>query len=268
MLVGIDDIGLCVGRFDFRVSTEGGVGGDEVRIALQLEAGSGSWNGRAFDLDHLWVYGPGAEHAGAAAPHRAGRGATWATFSLPVEAVVRAEGWDHIVRTGGVAVPHADAGRLQRTIRDVVTEVRGHSLTVEQARRAGRELRETAASMLPDAENAALKVPSAYRITQRCLDAADDLDPMPTTAELAVASGVSDRWVRSAFDRVYGVSVSAFFRARSLHRARRALMEADPLSTSVAEVSMACGFWHLGRFAGYYHAHFGEYPRTTLRRAP
>jgi transcriptional regulator GlxA family with amidase domain len=45
-------------------------------------------------------------------------------------------------------------------------------------------------------------------------------------------------------------------------------MEADPSTTSVAEVSMACGFWHLGRFASYYHAHFGEYPRTTLHRAP
>ena len=267
-LVGIDDIGLCVGRFDFTVSTEGGVGGDELRIALQLEAGLGSWNGSAFDLDRLWVYGPGAEHAGAAGPHRAGRGATWATFALPIEAVVRAGGWDQVGRTGSVSVLDADAGRLQRTIRDVVTEVREHRLTVERARRAGRELRETTASVLLDAENATVKVPSAYRITRRCLVVADDFDPMPTTAELAGALGISDRWVRSAFDRVYGVSVSAFFRARSLHRARRALVTADPTSTSVAEIAMASGFWHLGRFSGYYRAHFGEHPRTTLQRAP
>jgi AraC-like DNA-binding protein len=268
MLVGVGDIGLCVGRFDFRVSTEGGVGEDELRIALQLEAGSGSWNGSAFDLERLWVYGPGAEHAGAAGPHRAGRGATWATFALPVEAGVRAGGWDQIGRPGSLSTLAADAGRLRKTIGDVMTEVREHTLSADGARRAGRELRETTASMVLDAENATVRIPSAYRITRRCLEVSDDLDPMPTTAELANALDISDRWVRSAFGRVYGVSVSVFFRARSLHRARRALMTADPTATSVAEIAMAYGFWHLGRFSGHYRAHFGEYPRATLHRAP
>lgn len=78
---------------------------------------------------------------------------------------------------------------------------------------------------------------------------------------------MSDRWFRSAFTRVYGVSVTEFFRARALHRARRRLTEADPTSTSVTDVAVACGFRHFGRFAGYYHAHFGEHPRNTLGRA-
>lgn len=267
-LVGLGDIALCVGRFDFRVSSEGGVSDAEFRLALQLEEGSGSWNGRAFDLDRLWLYRPGAEHAGAAGPHRAGRGATWATFNLPVGSMVSVGGWDHAGRTGGLSILDANAGRLRRTIRDVVTEVREHTFTSGQARRAGRELRDATASMLPGAGDATERVPSAYQITRRCLRVADDLDPMPTTTELAGALGISDRWVRAAFDRVYGVSVSAFFRARSLHRARRALTTAEPTSTSVAEIAMASGFWHLGRFSGYYRAHFGEYPRTTLNRAP
>ena len=266
-LVGIDDIGLCVGRFDFRVSTEGGVGRDELRIALQLEAGSGSWNGSAFDLDRLWVYGPGADHVGAADPQRAARGTTWATFALPVEAVVSTAERDRVGRRGRLSILDTDAGRLRRTICDLVAEVRAHTLTVDGAHRAGRELGEITAAMLLAPENARMRISSAYQITRRCLDVADDLDAMPTTAELASALGISDRWVRSAFNRVYGVSVSAFFRARSLHRARRALMTAAPMSTSVAEVAMAAGFWHLGRFSGYYRAHFGEHPRTTLDRA-
>ena len=86
------------------------------------------------------------------------------------------------------------------------------------------------------------------------------------TAELGAALDITDRWVRAAFAGAYGVSVSDFFRARALHRAHRALTAADHNSTSVTDVAIACGFWHLGRFSGYYRAHFGELPRRTLHR--
>lgn len=45
MLLELDTIGLCVGRFDFRVASEAGFEGDGVRIGLQLDEGAGSWNG-------------------------------------------------------------------------------------------------------------------------------------------------------------------------------------------------------------------------------
>ena len=265
-LIGIGGIDLCVGRFDFRVSSEGGIGDDEVRIALQLERGAGSWNGSAFDPDRVWAYGPGAEHVGAAGPHRAGRGATWATFALPVQAAAHASQLGHVGRHGRLSILDADTRELRRTLRDVIDEGRARRLTFGQARQAGRELSEATVALVLDAEDARVRVPSAHDVTRRCLQVADDLHPIPTTAELASALGISDRWVRAAFVRVYGVSVSAFFRARSLHRARRALATADPASVSVAQVATACGFWHLGRFSGYYRAHFGEYPRATLRR--
>ena len=266
-LVGVDDIHLCVGRFDFKVTTEGGIGADELRIALQLEAGAGSWNGKAFDLNRFWVYRPGTEHAGAADPDEDGHGVTWATFTLPLDAMVDGGSSDVVDRTDLPSVLNADAAPLRSTIADIVTAVRNGTFTVDQARRARRELFDASASLLDTAEGDRTESPSTYKITRRCVAVADDLDPIPTTAELAAALDVSDRWIRSSFERVYGVSVSEFFRACALHRARRRLMGADPASTSVAEIAMSCGFWHLGRFSGYYHSHFGEHPRTTLRRA-
>ena len=266
-VVGIDDIGLAVGRFDFKVTSEGDVGPEELRLGLQLEEGLGSWNGKAFDLDRLWVYGPGAEHAGAASPHHAGRGATWATFTLSPDAMADAGVLDIVDRTGFQSILNADTRLLRTTIGDVLTEVRKQTLNVDQARRARRELCDATGSLLRCADEDTPGAPPAHKITRQCLVVADDLDPIPTTAELAAALDVSDRWIRSSFERVYGVSVSGFFRARALHSARRCLTAADPTSTSVTEIAMACGFWHLGRFAGYYHGHFGEYPRTTLHRA-
>lgn len=263
-VVGIDDIELAVGRFDFKVTSEGDIGPEALRLGLQLEDGLGSWNGKAFGLDRLWVYRPGTEHAGAASPHHDGRGATWATFTLSCDALADTGALDIVDRTG--LQLHADTHLLRTTIGDVLTEVREQTFNVDQARRVRRELCDATGSLLRDADEDRQGTPPAHKITRQCLVVADDLDPIPTTAELAAALDVSDRWIRSSFERVYGVSVSGFFRARALHTARRRLTAADPTSTSVTEIAMACGFWHLGRFAGYYHTHFGEHPRTTLGR--
>ena len=266
-LAGLDDVEMCVGRFDFKVATEAGIAADEVRVGLQLEEGSGSWNGRAFDLDRFWVYRPGAEHAGAAEPHTDGRGATWATFSLSSDVLAEAGFSDVLDRTGLVSVLDADTGPLRTVISDIAVGVSAEMFTVDDVRDVRRELLDATFSLLHGTDDSTHRIPSAHAITRRCVAVAADLDPIPTTTELAAALDVSDRWIRSAFTRVYGVSVTEFFRARALHRARRLLTEADPTSTSVTDVALACGFWHLGRFAGYYHAHFGEHPRNTLGRA-
>jgi AraC-like DNA-binding protein len=263
-LVDLGGIGLCAGRFDFKVSTEAGF--DDVRLGLQLDEGSGSWNGQPFDCDRLWVYGPGSEHSGAAAPNGDGRGATWVTFTAPGELVAESSEPDVGGRCDIRTVAVADLEPLRTPLRDVVTQVRNNTFTGEHARRVERELLEATSTALLAQDRDTASVRSRHRITRRCIAVADDLDPIPTTAELAAALDITDRWVRAAFAGAYGVSVSDFFRARALHRARRALTAADPTSTSVTDVAMACGFWHLGRFSGYYRSHFGELPRRTLQR--
>ncbi len=79
---------------------------------------------------------------------------------------------------------------------------------------------------------------------------------------------VSDRWIRAAFRREYGLPPSAFFRAWQLHQAHRDLRLAGGDDTTVTDIAMKRGFWHLGRFAMLYRQRFGEHPRETLRRQP
>jgi transcriptional regulator GlxA family with amidase domain len=215
----------------------------------------------------MWVYGPGSEHSGAAIHHADSKAATWVTFIVPREMMADTMGSDFVDRRGMQTAVDADLASLRTTLRDVVTQVRDNTFTVEDARRVERELCEATSAALLDTDSNTTSARSSYRITKQCIAVADDLDPIPTTAELAAALGISDRWVRAAFAGAFGVSVSDFFRARALHRAHRVLTAADPTSTSVTEIAMACGFWHLGRFSGYYGAHFGELPRQTLRRS-
>ena len=47
---------------------------------------------------------------------------------------------------------------------------------------------------------------------------------------------------------------------------QRALLVADPLRTTVTEVAMHFGFFHLGQFARDYRQAFQELPSETLRR--
>lgn len=85
-------------------------------------------------------------------------------------------------------------------------------------------------------------------------------------AELAAASGVSERTLRSAFKEYFGVGPVRYLMLRKLHRVQRTLRLAGPDETLVSEVLFNEGIWELGRFASQYQRHFGELPSETLRR--
>jgi transcriptional regulator GlxA family with amidase domain len=52
-----------------------------------------------------------------------------------------------------------------------------------------------------------------------------------------------------------------------MQQARRAISSAMHAETTVTEIASRYGFWHFGRFAGYYQSLFGETPSVTLHRA-
>lgn len=85
-------------------------------------------------------------------------------------------------------------------------------------------------------------------------------------ADLAELSGVSARTLQDAFHRDLGTTPLAEVRRARLERARRDLVAADPLSTTVAVVAARWGFFHLGRFARAYRDRFHELPSQTLAR--
>lgn len=82
--------------------------------------------------------------------------------------------------------------------------------------------------------------------------------------EIAERLRVSGRLLEDCFRDVVGMGAASWLRVQRLNRAHRDLRMADPEST-VAEVATRWGFWHLGRFSGYYRDLFGCSPSETLR---
>lgn len=87
-------------------------------------------------------------------------------------------------------------------------------------------------------------------------------DSAVDTMELCKTLRVSERWLREAFLRVYGVTATKLLRLRRLHQARMALMSAN---TTVTAVASSLDFHDFGRFARSYRELFGEPPSSTLR---
>jgi AraC-like DNA-binding protein len=68
-----------------------------------------------------------------------------------------------------------------------------------------------------------------------------------------------------AFRRYRQCSPMAYLREVRIRRARSRFLRARP-EDSVANIALACGFTHLGRFAARYRSRFGENPSATLDR--
>lgn len=86
-----------------------------------------------------------------------------------------------------------------------------------------------------------------------------------TGAEVARATGIPLRALNAAFRAHRGLSPTRFLRERRFALARTRL--ATSAATTVAEVAVASGFAHLGRFSAEYKRRFGESPAQTLKRA-
>jgi AraC-like DNA-binding protein len=83
-------------------------------------------------------------------------------------------------------------------------------------------------------------------------------------ADLSRLAGLSDRTLRKAFRREYGISPKQFELRLRLHEARRVLCDVT-MRRSVTEVASELGFFELGRFAQRYKSAFGESPSQTLK---
>lgn len=90
-------------------------------------------------------------------------------------------------------------------------------------------------------------------------------DEAITPERLAEIAGVSVRSLFLGFQRYRGISPMKFLRELRLHRVRDELLLA-PEGTTVTEIALRWGFYHLGRFAQEYRALFGQSPSQT--RAP
>ena len=77
---------------------------------------------------------------------------------------------------------------------------------------------------------------------------------------------VSERRLQIAFGNLFGIGPNAYMRYRALQSVHQVLRDAEPDEVMVSEVARRHDFRHLGRFAGFYSATYGEAPSSTLRR--
>ncbi|HJQ15464.1 MAG TPA: helix-turn-helix transcriptional regulator [Allosphingosinicella sp.] len=87
-----------------------------------------------------------------------------------------------------------------------------------------------------------------------------------TLEDLARSTGVSTRSLFYGFRRWRNTTPMAYLKKVRLTRAREALRAGAKTGTSVTDIAMSVGYWHLSRFSSDYKARFGEPPSKTLRR--
>jgi transcriptional regulator GlxA family with amidase domain len=83
-------------------------------------------------------------------------------------------------------------------------------------------------------------------------------------SDLCVAAECSERTLRTVFRECYGTSPMAFVKRLRLQRLRQGLRDASPHSTTVLNLALQWGFWHMGHLGRDYKLLFGETPGETL----
>src|SRR5262245_52264374 len=106
-------------------------------------------------------------------------------------------------------------------------------------------------------------LPSALKIVRQVEEYLDAAGPAPVhISQICSSMHVSRRTLHRAFHEALGVGPIAFLRHRRLCAVHTALRAPAHIRT-ISDVAMQFGFQNLGRFAGYYHQLFGEYPSET-----
>ena len=104
-----------------------------------------------------------------------------------------------------------------------------------------------------------------FDIVQKIEDAISDNFSGPIySEELADEIGVSVRTMHNAMQQFRGMSLHRYLRMKRLWAVRRQLLGG---ALKVSTCALSNGFWHLGEFAQFYTAQFGETPSQTLARA-
>ena len=94
------------------------------------------------------------------------------------------------------------------------------------------------------------------------------VDRAVSLAELCRVTGTSARTLQYAFRDHYGVSPHVYHRSRRLSAVHQVLKQRWMGETTITDVALDHGFWHLGRFGQAYKLRFGESPSETLARRP
>ena len=118
---------------------------------------------------------------------------------------------------------------------------------------------------MPLSEQQSARVSSSARQVQRALELVELRLSQPlAVAEIARDIGCHRRTLELGFRKYLGIAPKQYIRQRRLRECRRRLQAAAP-GTTVSDIALACGFWHMGQFGKDYKYQFGELPSATLR---
>lgn len=110
-------------------------------------------------------------------------------------------------------------------------------------------------------------LPSALKVVRRVEEYLDAFGSGPIhISQICGHLHVSRRTLHRAFNEALGIGPIAFLRHRRLCAVHKMLRSSPAGSQSISDLAMQFGFQNLGRFAGYYHHLFGEYPSETRQR--
>ena len=190
--------------------------------------------------------------------------------ALPTDADALLAQWHGRGRDGTVLLPVSGEAALR--LRDRLLRLTGEDPQGEDAEAAETALRRDMLAALQAAVGTPdLRAAQSGKRRHALAAAAEDLIwnrvrstvPGDTSLDaLCTALGTTRRTLQLAFQEHFGVNFGLVTRAARLHRVR------DELRAGVASVSDTAfrhGFEHLGRFAGYYRAFYGENPSDTRR---
>ncbi len=85
-----------------------------------------------------------------------------------------------------------------------------------------------------------------------------------SVGDLCAAVNVSERTLRTAFVKYFGIAPAAYMIANRLNGVRHDLKAGQ--FRSIHDVASRWGFWHMGQFAADFRRHFGALPSQTLER--
>lgn len=238
---------------------------DQVGILLNTQAsGRLTINGRTLDSCTVAVFGPGAEHTVAnSEPCR------WLAVQVSApfvqahfDRICTPSAWLARSETRHVTV-NSDSSRALHGALDIVLHGNGNIAANAPVRSVQALVLSAIASCF---EPSGKLLESAHsRIARRAMNyVRERSDDVVYLADLCLALGVSERWLRQAFQRTYGMNPTHVLRTRRLNQVRKALL-ARPGPASVRSVATTFGFLDHGRFARSYQELFDELPSTTLR---
>lgn len=87
----------------------------------------------------------------------------------------------------------------------------------------------------------------------------------PNIVDICYEISVSQRTLQYSFKTLTGLTPIKYLRVLRLNWARKHLKNPTNSMTTVTDVAMQWGFWHLGRFSNDYEIMFGELPSKTLK---